>query len=509
MSRFSVVWENRNFSGAVRLPGVTYKVDRYAWSELGGPKTAKILAKGKAEDLWGLIDYLRRPVKIDDGEELVWWGFAGEINLNVGNQASLSLWDMWNKVAVAYEEIVAGAQRGTRKTTDWLSDSLSVAEYGIRELLESSSGRSQTQAEANRARILAASKMPKINFKPSNGPEVSAEIICRGWWDTLEWRYCSVPVSLAYAYETIGSLEYPLGNVGGAEMVAQAFDVLGTSVNAVAVEVVIKKTGGPTDDVKVAIFSNPDDLTPTTELASGTVSGAALTTGYNWVRVTFQSPVVLPPGTYFIVVDRSGSAGADCYSLLLDGNAGYDLGPFVVYTGAWVAGPTADMPFRIYSDDIIETSQQVYSMLTTYGQFFRSVDMRVASGLSTESYRSGDTDTLYEVENLLQMGTSNNLRMLATVDSSRRVIIYEEPPKSEAYQLRSDFSLRDTYGSFVKKSRCPVGKWARLQGMYPASVDTSRVLSPDLMFIETNEYVVEEDQIYPNQDWSLGEIRDG
>ena len=55
------------------------------------------------------------------------------------------------------------------------------------------------------------------------------------------------------------------------------------------------------------------------------------------------------------------------------------------------------MPFRLYSNDMVETSQQIQSLLTAYGQFSH-IYVDVNSGVNAESYCGGDTDAKVEIE---------------------------------------------------------------------------------------------------------------
>ncbi len=523
----NVIFQQRNFSPSIQPAGIRISVQRYSKAAIGGPKQATLRADApRQEDLWELIKRLRAPVEIyaDEGD-LTWWGYISEIAIYLpssdekglsGLKATVNLDSTFNRVAVAYEKVVAGSTNGSRETTTWVQDDGSIGDYGTKELLDSSPGTTQAYAEFYRDNLLERRRIPKIKFEPYTGTEMYAEITCRGWWSTLEWKYAPAPLSLAFAYEKLGALAYNLGSTLGATRLAQAFDVQGSAINAASIGIYIKKVGNPDDDLKVSLFSNPDDLTPTTELvASEAISGSDLDTDYAWYVFPLSDGTTLAVGSYFIVVDRSGDQdGSNYYSLLLDGAAGYDLGPLRAETGGVWSAMAADMPFRVYSNNLVETSQQVRSLITAYGQFFRAVDLQVNSGVSTESYRDGDGDARVEVETLLDMGTINGRRMLASVDPNRRVTAYEEPDSSQPYHLRQGFQLFDPSDSPIRKSTCPVGIWARAIEIVPDAVSSSLADIFSTIFIESAEYDVEKNSYtYQQRDeqspMDIGNPRDG
>ena len=154
------------------------------------------------------------------------------------------------------------------------------------------------------------------------------------------------------------------------------------------------------------------------------------------------------------------------------------------------------MPFRIDSNDAIETSQQISTLGANYGQFIRGMRIDNQSGLYTASVRDGNANAYYEITELMKMGTNNYRRILGTVDEFRKLIIYEEPdiPIYTNLILR-DGSLRDPYDTQLRKETCPVGIWARFKDIIPGSVDTSRLADPTKMFIDEAEYSPIDDRL--------------
>lgn len=61
--------------------------------------------------------------------------------------------------------------------------------------------------------------------------------------------------------------------------------------------------------------------------------------------------------------------------------------------------------------------------------------------------------------------------------------------------ILKDGSLRDPYDTVIRKETCPVGIWTRLKDIVPASVDTTKLADPTIMFIDEAEYIPDEDRL--------------
>jgi hypothetical protein len=335
-----VVFWNRTFTSLLTPLQVNYHVDRYSHSVIGGPKQAQISVTGTELDLWELAEYARRPVQIfSDLGDAVWWGFLAELKINVGLwSVGINIDSMANYVGVAYEDDADGGQP---KKTAWAEATDSTAEYGRREILFTSSGSNAAHALAARDKFLAEKKYPTPVITPREKGENSATLYCRGWFDTLAWRY--------YA------------------------------------------------------------------------------------------------------------------------NAGVNL---------------------------VDTATQISAMATSCGEFIAGTDLEVTSGITTKETRDGNANGLFEISELLKMGTSNYRRMLCQVTIGRRLRVFEEPtiPVYKNFIMR-DGSLTDPYDTVIRKETCPVGIWTRLKDIVPSSVDTTKLADPTLMFIDEAEYISDEDRL--------------
>jgi hypothetical protein len=481
--------------------GVTFAVEKYSRHCIGGPEEATIAASGSVIDLCNLLDMVRCPVEItDDHGALTWWGFISQVEVRFENVVlTADIDDMYNAVAVAFTTVGAGeASTGTRDTTAWAEDEISIAEFGRRELLDSIGGTTALHAVISRDRTLERQKYPhgvaEINSTDDSENAPSATLTCAGWWSTVEWLYAEVPTKLAFAYSTMTAAEHTLGRDYADDgqnitALAQAFDTGATAWNLLEVAVYLKKTGNPSGTLSLALYTNPDDTDPGDSLASVTIAAAEVSTSGAWTRGTFSGAELLDPNsTYYLVVNYSGTPDADnYYTVRLDGDHGYAAGALrKKVASTWSADP-ADMPFRLYTDTIIRTSQQIRSMLVNFGQFFRNVYVGLDSGISTESYKNGDSDARFEIEELLEIGTNAGLRMLADVDANRNVRVFEEPGDDDSHFLEKSghfYYLNQPLDDAI----CPVGFWARLRNVLPGGASISRLSGLDRFFVERCEY---------------------
>lgn len=188
MNKQTVAFWRRDFSSQLAELPVDYRTGSYSRSVIGGPKKAQITATGKELDLWELLEYLRCPVNIiSEKGDAVWWGFVAEIKLEVGRWAvGINIDTMANYLGVIYED---DTDNGSPKKTSWAEAADSIAEYGRKELLMTSSGSNETFALAARDKYLAEKKNPQPVITKRDKGKDKATIYCRGWIDTLAWRY--------------------------------------------------------------------------------------------------------------------------------------------------------------------------------------------------------------------------------------------------------------------------------------------------------------------------------
>jgi hypothetical protein len=324
---------NRDFSARWGpLPAAIAPV-RYSHTAVGGPEQAELEATGSPASLWECIEWLRCPLSLyDDYAQLVWWGYVSEVEVTAGAfTVGVSLGETYNRIKVGYIRDTDS----TRQLTDWVSDSASIATYGTLEYLGGMSSASDGLAAEDGDKILAAHRYPLTVVSTEGGDNgLRARLTCRGWYDTLDWRFYSNSATAGTAATTI------IGDV---------------------------------------ISSHSQFITGTDIVDAGTITRSQY----------------------------------------------YDLG---------------------------QTCRQV-------------------------------------IDDLLAVGVDGGNRLLATVDSNRRLRVYQEPSKgSNDYLLRSDGRLSQGWGMSVQPHTCPVANWVRLVDVIPASADTSRLADPSYFFVERAEY---------------------
>lgn len=489
------VFKRRDFTDPEAQPEAKILVGSYSWHAIGGPERAELPASGDPRALWELLEWLRAPVEIvDERDESVWWGYVAEAKVSIGAiQCGVSVDGMYNRIAVAYSNVTPGAETaGTRATTVWAQDDDSVSIYGKRELLGTLADALQAVAEGKRDALLEAFKWPAPTLKVASGQgNLSASLLCRGWWETLGWVYYDQAAGLEQhtttgAQETVGT--------SAQQRLGQSFSLVAdTSWNAYAVHVYARKVGSPTDAFKVAVHAN-DGSAPGSELCSGTVDAANLGASFQEVAVTLSpGTVTLEYGTtYWIVISRTGSlSGSNYYQVTIDDAAGYDRGALYVYNGAtWTArSPAADLTFQVTGT--WETTRQLEELVGAAGQFLIGVDVIDASGNRSSPYRSGDTTALQVAQELLEAGVEGGRRLLVEVTRDRRLRIYEEPEFDEYWTevlVDGNGTPSDRWGNENVAHTCPVGKWALLRDVIPGTLDVSRMADPSRFFIERATY---------------------
>jgi len=297
---------------------------------------------------------------------------------------------------------------------------------------------------------------------------------------------------------------------------AQSFQIASDEVWTVAsVSVRVRTVGSPADSLYVSIY-NDSAGSPGSMLEFATILGSTLSASSGWATATFANTLSLAVSTtYWVTLSRNGdSTFGDYYEIMMDVDLGYTSGALKLYDGAgWVSRPTdADMLFKLAGSE--NTNTQMEKILATAGEFIVRSEVD-ASGTTTNQWRFGDATALVELEDLLILGTSNNLRMLAKVTSERTIIIQEEPTKPDpiVYFQRGDGSLVDRFGLPVL-GYPPVGQWIDLKDVIPQAVQLSDLMRPAPYLLERAEYDVAQGTwrlgARDTQDmWDIAAIREG
>jgi hypothetical protein len=515
-------WQNRQFEDAAADPGLVFEVAEMHWDAYGGPKKAILDVSGPERALWDLLEWLRYGVMIRTGiSERAWWGYVHQVMvIQEGGRIRMSLDEMANCVKVAYAYLPPGSQgTGDQRETDWAEDAASIAEYGRRELIQSMDGATDAVAEARRDAILAARRYPQGQYDAaavgmgSAAPPAhssgyakrpsSAQIELRGWWETMGWRYASTPA-------VVGIDNGSFNKGGHADMGrtpwgrwCQQFTAPSGGCTVREITVSVSRRGTPADNLKVEIYALDGSGNPTGgALVSESVTGAGLDaqfipSGVNIVHVTLSSGVALTGSTqYGLVLSRSGALNSTNYYMInLVGGSTYAGGSLKLYytsDSQWYTlaqkGLTVhNMPFIIWTDATVGLGRQMAAMVAASAELVTEIYFLDALERDQTSFLDGSKMLLDELVQVMQGGGENDRRLLGWVDWERRLRVYEEPPAGEiAYYINRRGQILDGNHQPVGMGELyrVTGRYVELLDVIPDSVDLSRMIDPNVQFVE-------------------------
>jgi len=469
---YRVAFESMNFARTSQ-PQVDLQVHSLSWSIYGGAERAVIDARGCGADLADLFERLRAPLCIYNRYgSPVWWGYLNEVSLRVGaGRLSRSLDEMANRLAVRYRYLAPVDQLGEVRQTAWADDPASQAHYGIKERVLRRDCISESYAEQLRDLSLAVQANPQARFEPeqTDWPEgVGARLVGLGWAHTLDWR----------SYQTSAGL---IGNVP-AQNGSQAIGASTTSLRAAAsftpsvdlsvrdVDLRLRREGSPADSIQLQLQADAGGLPSGSALGSSSLAGSSLAQeSYPWVRFNFDPLVSLNAGvTYWLVLQRSGSASSSAYYLLgVDESLTFEGGGLRLYNQtlpAWVLrSPNADLLFRVLS--VRQTSDQILDMYTAANQFLRGVESQASSDIYTPPFEQGNRSALTVMRDLLRLGTVNQRLLIARVSQGRTLRIAEQAAQGERDHFVDEAGqFYDQFGNRMMPGDTVVGEWLRERG---------------------------------------------
>ncbi len=245
------------------------------------------------------------------------------------------------------------------------------------------------------------------------------------------------------------------------------------------------KLGLPADNLKLEICANSSGA-PGTVIDDATVAGTDIEQAGGWISFMFPAPVTLAATTtYWLVLSRTGTTNAaDFYQIGISEEAGYSSGICRYYAGAWLDRPTgADVAFQIWR--VIESSSMISSIISGLGTGIVDVSAVAGSGVYTKTQRPERQTARALIEQLLEQGTSNHRRMIATTLRSRHIVIQEEPVCDlNDPVIRDDGKLYYANGQMFGAGVMPVGRWVQLETLAPADILAS--MSP--FFVDAASY---------------------
>jgi len=270
---------------------------------------------------------------------------------------------------------------------------------------------------------------------------------------------------------------------------------------------------GVSDALEVYLYDDSGNE-PNISLANASVLAANIDTYMDWIEFDLSSAVTLTAGsTYWIVVQNETYPSVDKNDyFIIDGNSaeGYINGSMLLYninSSSWEAwSQPCDINFRVVGED--ETTDQITSIISDAGEFVIDTNIIDASGLNTNPYREGDNTAQFEIEKLLEKGTTNDLRLLARVLDNYKLEVYEEPEQFESDYILGNNDVRDPEGNIVPPADCPVGVWMRYRDALPGHVNTKRLSNATHVFVEEAEYRARDNRYHILQTRDISDFKD-
>lgn len=248
----------------------------------------------------------------------------------------------------------------------------------------------------------------------------------------------------------------------------------------------LKKTGGPSDGLRVHIQGDSAGVPNGVSLTSAVRDASTLGTEYGWESFAFDGSVTLTYGvTYWIVVERTGASESDnFYEFAVDDAAGYAGGALKLYgQSAWNARPAnASLAFKIFGKE--DTGSQIARILTATAERIAST-VAVASGTLKGMYRDGDSLAADEIEDLLTLGDSTGKQLTLWITPERRALLRVKATASvNPYLLKSDGVVLDPFGRAIPPGTPMAGRWVRLDEPGLADVVADKLT----FYVDSAEY---------------------
>jgi hypothetical protein len=472
-SELRTVIYNRDFTTPPLKPA-DFTVSELTWSAYGGCDQGSFYTYTTADRLVEFSSLLRCPVVISDPySDPVWWGYIDKITvLFERSQFTISLEDLYNKVKVKYSFISPDNRLSDQYETAFAENHISKLEYGTREFVIQRQGIDDDFALGLRDTFLELSAFPKSVLAPMPHFEFpQVRFHCKGWFHSLDWiSYQCLDGFYANHGPGPGSLAFGDGTTTD---VAQAF----LTVNSTSVKyayVMLRKFGGPASNITAHIKADAAGVPGANLATSGAVAGAGLSLyNYTWTKFTFAVPYTLAAATrYWLHINPNIASAANYYLIRTDENSNYVAGQMGMrFVGAgWtyipsitIPGSMPDLMFRVVC--IKDTGTQLAEIAAAGNQFFTQI-RPMTSGVLTSPYRFEGNTCLGEINRLLHLGTSNQRKILATVNAQRVLSFYEQPAPD------SSLVFMDRQGRFFTNTlkalpayRPPIGQYASLAGV--------------------------------------------
>ncbi len=438
----SLEWSARSGEPCA-APPFPLQVRRLTWGLPGGPRQA-VLSASLPASAAGLIDpdwaleMLRRPLTVTAAGETSWWGWVQRVELRGGRLAcAFDLDGLSNRVAVQYWQRQPTLERsGEQRLTAWAEDGHSLSEYGRKERILCLPSIYEAQALAARNAWLqsaaAVSGQAAALSQAVDGLEV--RLVCRGWWDSLDWVYAPRLEQREGFLEPAQTLQR-LGRTTSDERLAQSFRLTGTGwwLNDVCVDG--KVVGACSDALRLDVCADVGGV-PGSALTSVSIPAAQISGGRWDVRFALSAPLYLPAETtYWLKLTRSGALDTlNYYQVYREDTNPYPKGQLLIWTGsAWsaLAGGAADLNFSLGAVQPLAERIALLAGPLWGGQFLNGVHFVDLPGGYAPLWKSTELTCREELEGLLTSAGGLQAHI-----SAGRVLEIHAPAGEEAPRCR-------------------------------------------------------------------------
>jgi hypothetical protein len=404
-----------------------WKVNRLYWALPGGSREAELELKEKyiRDNLEQILEGLGKPVDIlDDVGQIIWNGLVQSIEIQLGAVSLiLSLDQFANRIAIRYIDLKPTVPWSREDgITAFVEDAIMISRFGKKEWIGFLPNGSPGQA-LNAAQTWLKEKanvQKRLVLNQNEKEKVTYHLI--GYWDTLDWIFYKQDGGFV-GHLNEGKSFYAFGTSSSTTKIAQKFIVPAGGIKTREVWVRLGKKLLPVDSIIVEIFDDVSGSPGTTVITSGTVGGASLTGGYNWIRFAVGAVTLTAGAAYWLSIRRSGAVSSSTYFMLATDDAmGYAAGDLKVWNGSSWAVRNEDLNFAILGSE--ETTEQIEKMGSMGGQFLNGVRIKDTSGVQHILWRELRLTCREEIENLLRVGAVDGRKLDAMVDVERNLVVW-------------------------------------------------------------------------------------
>ena len=476
MERMQVRLYQRDFSERIQI-SPALQVERLTWKALGGPAEAVLTGSLPTQDLtsraaeWA-ADTLGVPVTVTNQTgENAWWGYVERVEIQQnGLQLVYDLAEMANRVCVEFWQPEPQLEwTGARTFTAWADDLDSQRIFGVKERFFTLRSMDESEAIQARDALLAqhCRPLPQVRQVAANEKAARLRLVCRGWWQTLQWRMAC----FNDGYQGLvlpGQTTQNLGRGAATDdRIAQSFQTTYGGWCCGEVVVNIKSVGSNTDQVICELCADASGV-PGTTLASAAVDASVVSKLRWWVKFLFGTrPSILANTPYWLVFSRSGALStANFYQLYTDAANSYLPGKLMFWNGsAWLDAGSGSTDINFYTTGFISrlSRMQQLAAVDRGGQFLTGLQVNSPVSGDTLLWRQGRQDCQSELADLLVQGDSSGSPLQAVVEADRRLAIHSQPAENDwQFTLDNQGTLRTRSGREVCSHDLPAGQRVHL-----------------------------------------------